>query len=605
MSDPYGASIVESFTNQASTFGINVLSTSTFGFPSRYPSEDEYLSQMRSAIRKTKNGGARIILLACFSATAADYFSIALEEGLLGDPYTYLLSDAISVREIAEILEETRDEEVFEAFQRNSVGFLTLAPSGIGDSQIKEDWVDAWMNADPEEIYGAGEERFSSATTYVLARDALYTMSLGIDRLIRSGGDPLDGRALLEEIQARTDFEGLTGEVKLKPTGDRFAKYEILNTRNESFIVTAVGMGDENGLKMYSDPLTVFSDGTTNWPDAAERIYVSWQDAEAIAMVSLCSVGILLAVLALVLMMSHRKTPIMNYSSPRFICGMVLGSIVGFSNVFVWTGEPSSSSCQARPWLLTVNFVLIFGHLYAKAFRFLVVMRQRKQLLFRPIPDINLFMCVFFYFLIFAIPVVVWTAAFPLEPSRSDNNPDNDKVNIICDGDHAEVFFGLLLALGGISLVVGVIVAILNWEYHDFFSEATYIGYTMFTVCVTCCVVVPMLFLLEDTPNAFYVVLMLGIFLSNMAVVVFMYVPKVYVILTPGKNVVPIDESGALKTKKSSSIPFGERRPSLESKLTFPGKGNVSGLVCFDFSFLQKLKPNTCKKLTPPFPPFL
>ena len=270
-------------------------------------------------------------------------------------------------------------------------------------------------------------------------------------------------------------------------------------------------------------------------------------------MVAVFSVGILVTLACLMVMMSQRTSPIMNYASPRFVCGMALGVLIGFANVFVWTGEPSSSSCLARPWLLTLNFVLIFGHLYAKAFRFLLVMRQRKRLLFRPIPDIHLFLCVFFYLLLFAAPNIIWSAAYPLDVTRSDNNPDNDKVNIICDGENSAAFLGVLLGLGGVSLLVGVVVAFLNRNYHDFFSEATYIGYTMFTVCITCCVVIPMLFILDDTPDAFYIVLMLGILLSNAAVVVFMFFPKLYVIFAPGKNNVPIDESGALKTKKNST----------------------------------------------------
>jgi len=299
---------------------------------------------------------------------------------------------------------------------------------------------------------------------------------------------------------------------------------------------------------------------------AAKRIYVDWDDIiEAILLVSLFSIGLIVTVAALIVVMIHRSTPIMNYSSPRFVFGMAVGVFVGFANVFVWTGGPSSASCEARPWLLILNFALIFGHMYAKAFRFLYVMKQRKTLHFRPIPDLHLFVCVLSYLMLFVIPCIVWTVSFPLDVTRSDNNPDNDKVNIICDGENADVFLAILMGLGGVSLVVGVVVAFLNRNYHDFFSEATYIGYTMFTVCVTCCVVLPMLFILSDTPGAFYIVAMLGIFLSNGAVLVFMFFPKIYVIFHPDKNVVPLDQGGSLKTKKSAGDSLGTKVKSLSS----------------------------------------
>ena len=501
-------------------------------------------------MRKTKASGARVILLASFSDAAADYFTVAMEEGLFGAPYTYLIADAISILRISEILDD--EEEIKDRFRENMRGLIGLsAQDAKRSSPVVEEWVDAWLSADPEEYFGAGDIRFPTLATFILWRDAVYALALGIDRLIRRGIDPSNGPALLETILQETDFEGLTGRVLLKSNGDRFAMYNIMNVQNESFSMRVVGSGNESGLFFEND--VVFSDGTTNVPDAAERVFVDWGDAEAIVMVGLFSFGLIVTIFSLVVMMSHRCTPIMTYCSPRFVCGMVVGTITGFLNVFVWTGEPSSSSCLARPWMLMLNFVLIFGHLYAKAFRFLLVMKHRKKLLFRPIPDIQLFLCVFFYFLLFAIPCVIRTAADPLEVTRSNENPDNDKVNIICHGENSSAFLGVMLGMGGISLLIGVVVACFNWRYHDFFSEATYIGYTMFTVCVTCCVVTPMLFLLEDTPDAFYIVLMLGIFLSNAAVVVFMFFPKIYVIFTPEKNVVPIDESGALKTKKSSS----------------------------------------------------
>ena len=469
---------------------------------------------------------------------------------MFGAPYTYLIADAISILRISESYSD--DEDLLQRFRENMKGLIGLtAQSAKLPSPIVDEWTDAWLSADPEEYYGAGDERFLSPATFVLWRDVVYALAWGIDRLIRRGEDPSDGPKLLKTIQEETDFGELTGRVILKDNGDRFAMYNIINAQNESFKMAVVGSGNESGL--FFDRKLVFSDGTMNVPDAAERVFVDWGDAEAIAMLVLFSFGLLVSILSLIVMMSHRSTPIMTYSSPRFVCGMAFGSFIGFANVFVWTGEPSSSSCLARPWLLVLNFVLIFGHLYAKAFRFLLVMKQRKKLLFRPIPDIHLFLCVFFYLLLFAIPCIVWTCAYPLDVTRSDDNPDNDKVNVICDGENSAAFLGVLLGLGGLSLLVGVAVACLNWQYHDFFSEATYIGYTMFTVCITCCVTTPMLFILDDTPHAFYIVLMLGILLSNAAVVVFMFFPKIYVIFAPGKNVVPLDESGALKTKKSSS----------------------------------------------------
>ena len=550
--DAYGSSIVEEFMNQAVLHSIQFLSTATFPIASNAPSNDEYLDLIRAAVRKTKASGARIILLACFSDAAADYFTIAMEEGLFGGPYTYLVSDAIFPVGIYDNLDDGTDKDVVDRFREHMRGMIGVSVEGVQPGILADEWVTAWMSADPNEYFGGGDESYPLVPSFALCRDSVYALAWAIDRLIRRGEDPSDGNLLLASIQDETDFYGLTGKIILASNGDRESKYDIWNLQDFSFDLTVVGKGDDRSLEFTKE--TVFYDGTTNVPDAAERVFVDWGDAEAIVMLTLCSIGLVVTSICLVVMMANRKTPIMRYCSPRFVFGMGIGVLVGFANVFAWTGEPTSGICQLRPWLLMFNFVLIFGHLYAKAFRFLLVMRQRKKLLFRPIPDIQLFLCVFFYLLLFAIPCIVWSAAYPLEVTRSDNS-DNDKVNIICDGENAAAIWGSILGLGGLSLLVGVVVAFLNRNYHDFFSEATYIGYTMFTVCITCCIVQPLLFILAESPHAFYLVLMLGIFLGNAAVVVFMFFPKIYVILTPAKNTVPLDEAGSLKTKKNNSSP--------------------------------------------------
>ena len=552
LTDPYAFSMIQEFTNQAANYKIRFLSAVTFASEENSANQNVYLEQIRTAVRKTKSSGARIIFLAAFSSSATDFFNIAIEEGLFGPPYTYLLADAIIPEEVVFFMRERGYDS--DPFLEDVRGLISLNAQGTQPSPITDEWIEAWDNLETDRQV---EFEVEEATPLSLLRDATYVLAWAIDRLIRRGVDPSDGNALLDSIQQETNFLGLTGEVILAlGSGERLATFDIRNTRKRgSTDFSVIGKANESGL--FFDDKTIFSDGTTNVPDAAIQEFVEWDDIEAIVMVTVFAIGILVTLICLVILMSHRSTPILNYASPRFVCGMIAGVLLGFSNIFVWTGEPTSTTCQLRPWLLMANFVMIFGHLYAKAFRFLLVMRQRKKLLFRPIPDLNLFLCVAFYLLVFSIPCIIWTAAFPLEVTRSDNNPDNDKVNIICDGENAGAFLGVLLALGGISLVVGVIIAFLNRNYHDFFSEATYIGYTMFTVCITCCVVLPMLFILDDTPDAFYIVLMLGIFLSNCAVVVFMFFPKIYVIFAPGKNVVPIDASGALKTKKSSTPPVG------------------------------------------------
>jgi hypothetical protein len=280
---------------------------------------------------------------------------------------------------------------------------------------------------------------------------------------------------------------------------------------------------------------------------------VDYNNPRGIAMVVLCSLGLFLTVLFTLIIMIHSGTPIILYSSPRFIFGISIGLLLGFCNVFVWTGEPTDEICQARPWVLLMGIALVLGNLYAKACRVYYLMGiETKIEQMKPITDTTLFFFVFIYSIFYFVPLIVWTVSFPLEAQRRDNNPDNNKVNILCGGENSDAFLIYFLVLCLLSIVFGVILSFLMRKIHDFFSEMAYIGYTLFTICITAAVVLPMLFILDDDPEGFYIVFILGCFFANAAALFFLLGPKLYVIiLHPEKNNLPVDETGQVQTLKT------------------------------------------------------
>ena len=82
----------------------------------------------------------------------------------------------------------------------------------------------------------------------------------------------------------------------------------------------------------------------------------------------------------------------------------------------------------------------------------------------------------------------------------------------------------------------------------------SYIGYTLYTVTITIVVVLPMLFILEDEPEAFYIVFILGCFCANASALLFLFLPKCHVIvLHPSENVLPVDADGRVMTGRGGT----------------------------------------------------
>ncbi len=399
---------------------------------------------------------------------------------------------------------------------------------------------------------GPGTEGVLSDPYAAYLYDAVYTLAWGLDRLVRDEVDVCDGLALLHSIQQKTNFQGLTGTVKLDARGDRIPSYSIVNFQQPDGGFVMVGITDMKDFNITGD--VIFSDGSTNVPDAAVRVYVDYSDPQAIAMVTLFSLGIFVTLVFTAIMMSYRSSPIMMYASPRFMMGVSLGVLIGFCTVFAWTGEPTEHLCLARPWMIVSNFVCVFGHLMIKTFRFYFIMARGKKQIFKPIPDLLLFLCVGVYSLLFIIPMIVWSVVYPPVPTRTDNPSSNYEVNIVCSGENDAAFLGLLICLGALSIVVSLLLAFLIRHYHDFFSECTYVVYAIYMISITCCVVVPLLATISDQPEGFYVILMVGLFLGNCSPVIFLFSPKLMVILFhPHLNCVPRDASGCILTSRSDS----------------------------------------------------
>jgi hypothetical protein len=547
--DAYASSIAQVFINTVTSLGIRIMSTQSIPFglgmeqiAQEYENPDEYF---QTAITNTMNSGVRIVFLVMINTDARRYFRNAFELGFYGPNIQYIFPDGLSDDEIFDV----DDEEFRNLLLENSVGFLgtqVKQPAG----PLWDNFTSDWVNLDPNIYPGAGTN--DTLNVYVaLAHDAVYTVAFAMDKLLRRGESIWDGEALLEEIQQRTYFYGLTEQVCFDEFADRAANYSILNVQSTSGEFIPVGYGYGSTIDIQSK--VVFTGGVLFPPDAAERVYVVYSDTEAIVLLTFCCIGILVTLVFIVILMSHRLSPIMHYSSPRFILGVTLGILVGFCNIFAWIGEPTDDMCMARPWLIVMNFYLVYGHMYAKAIRIIYSMYMRRRLKFSPIPDIFLFKWVFIFGLLFIIPMIVWSTEYPLHASRMTNNPDADKVNIGCEGEGGKGFVIYFIILGGLMLLVGVFIAFSISKYHDFFSEATHVARTLYTTCITCCVMVPLLFLLDDLPKSFFLVFIIGVMISNGAAMLFLLGTKVYTIFfEPENNQLPTDETGAVTTRKSA-----------------------------------------------------
>ena len=97
--------------------------------------------------------------------------------------------------------------------------------------------------------------------------------------------------------------------------------------------------------------------------------FVAWEDPVGIAMVVVAAVLIVFTAVCWGIIFKYRQTPVVMLASPVFIHLQFLGMILGYTNIFLWTGKPTKVQCGLRPWIASIAYVLLVGPMFAKTYR--------------------------------------------------------------------------------------------------------------------------------------------------------------------------------------------------------------------------------------------
>ena len=139
------------------------------------------------------------------------------------------------------------------------------------------------------------------------------------------------------------------------------------------------------------------------------------------------------------------------------------------------------------------------------------------------------------FFILLAANIIVlccWTALDPLTYVRANHEGLDGWNRVIstygrCQSDHVFRYMGPLWAINLVVLLIA------NWQAYRArkikleFSEGKYIGLAMASILQCGLMGCPILFLVSDNPQAFYLVLVFMIFVVAMGVLSLIFVPKI------------------------------------------------------------------------------
>jgi hypothetical protein len=340
--------------------------------------------------------------------------------------------------------------------------------------------------------------------------------------------------------------DGLVGQITFE-MGTRSA--EVLSA------VAARGLGGPGGVVLPPDT-HLFESRLVSYnliPLELDKVYPV--ELEENLLENLTSVGYICfavilssALLCLVWTVYHRDNMVVRAAQPFFLLILLGGIVILASTILPLSFDDGGTVndddimsetfavgiCMSLPWLAFTGFAVIFSALFSKTWRVNKLFHAqtshaRTQVAYLDVlgPFAVIFSCN-------TIVLVCWTIADPLTYTRQVGdgtdfwNREIESFGACRSNDSALPF---LLPLAFINFAV---LAIACWQAFEArnleseFAESKYIGFSVASLFQAFLTGLPIVAVVKDEPRAFYLVLVLTIFVLSEAILLLIFLPKMY-----------------------------------------------------------------------------
>jgi len=122
--------------------------------------------------------------------------------------------------------------------------------------------------------------------------------------------------------------------------------------------------------------------------------------------------------------------------------------------------------------------------------------------------------------------MTTWTAADPLTPEVQQASSDSLQTFTVCTCAHISAWIAASLVPKAILVVWGVFLAISTRDLPSLFNESKAIGFCIYNIAFCGVIVVPLIFVLEDSPGAFFIMRNLVVIWAVVATNSILFIPK-------------------------------------------------------------------------------
>ena len=241
----------------------------------------------------------------------------------------------------------------------------------------------------------------------------------------------------------------------------------------------------------------------------------------------------------------HRKSMIVNVAQPGFLVMIALGALILASSLVPLSFDDGGSDpknsvsqqysvaiCMSIPWLAFTGFTLMFAALFAKTWRVnklfnhehahqKMVKVEAKDVL----APLGALLTANF------IVLICWTVIDPLTYTRVELEGTDYWNRVIattggCRSDQVEAYLVPLVVINFIALAIACWQAFRARDIDSNFAETRFIGLSLGSILQSFLSGIPIIAVVRDLPDAFYLITTFMIFALTSVILMFIFVPK-------------------------------------------------------------------------------
>ena len=296
---------------------------------------------------------------------------------------------------------------------------------------------------------------------------------------------------------------------------------------------------------------------------------LKWSDTESIISTAVSILGTTLSAIVLFIFIQFNNTPVVK-ASTRELCYIVLvGMILSHLSIFTILAYPTVQTCTLQRVIPGIAFAMIYGSLLIKTnriARLLAISKKRfpsKNLKFMsPLSQVIL------AFLLISIESIIAISMLFIEPPEIELQYPRETLNLlVCKESPTTIISPLAFIF--LLIIMCTYYAIKTRNVPENFNETKFVGFAIYTTCVIWIAFFPIYYGSEMQS----VTKCLCTSLSSIMTLIFMFFPKIYIILLhPEKNI-----RALFTTSKSIRCHIGATRHSNISHKTSSSTSDVHG----------------------------